>query len=99
MHDGTVVNRGVFADIDQGTGLGVDDDAVLDVGMGADADRLEIAVGIDLVGTDHRVGADEDVFLDDDLAADDGGLVDVGNDLRQVATAILADRCSTLRWD
>jgi len=96
MHDGAMGNGGVFADIDQGAGFGVDDDPVLDIGMGADADRFEVAVGIDLIGTDDGVGTDEDVFLDDDLAADDGGLVDVGGfvNLRQVAARVLADHGS-----
>ncbi|UGA38689.1 hypothetical protein JOS77_02645 [Chromobacterium haemolyticum] len=92
VNDGAVGDGGVRAYGDGGAALGVDDHAVLDIGVGADDDGFHLAVGVHFVGADHRVGADEDIVVDDDLAAEDGGLVDVGGfgDQRQVAGGVLA---------
>ncbi len=73
-----VGDGGVLADGNRRAGLGVDDDPVLNVGVGADDDGLHVAAGIHLVGADHRIGADKHVLLDDHLATDDGCLVDIG---------------------
>jgi hypothetical protein len=78
VHDGAMGDRGVLADRDLGTGLGVDDHAILDVGIRADHNRFDVAVVIDLISTDHCVRSNKHVLGDDHVAADDGGRINEG---------------------
>jgi hypothetical protein len=53
------------------------DYAILNIGIGANADGLHTAVLVDFVGADNGIWPDEYVLANHHLAADDGGPVDV----------------------
>lgn len=60
----------------RGTVFGVDDHAILDVGVRTNDDRLNVPALIHLIRTDDSVRTNEHVLADLDTTTDDGGGID-----------------------
>lgn len=71
-----IVQHRIKADEYLYTGLGVDHDAALDIGIGADGDRFHIAAVTHLVDADDHVRSDKYIFSNDNLAANNRSRVD-----------------------
>ena len=93
MHNGAVGNAGAFANRYRRARLGVDDHAVLNVGVRADDDGVHLSGCIDFIGANDRVGADEHIGVHHHFAAQNGGGIDkrIRVNLRQVAAGVLSD--------
>lgn len=55
----------------------VDHDAILNVGVGTDYDRIHLTSLVDLVSTNDRIRTDKYIVMNNYLPADNGCFVDV----------------------
>src|SRR5699024_2168721 len=96
VHDGPVGNGGVFSDGDGGTVLGMNDDAVLDIGVCTNDNGLHVAVFVYLISANDCIGADENVGIYPHEAAQYGGRINKGGfmDDRIIATGVSSEHKS-----